>query len=115
MNTYYLYNSDKPNKKYFVEFVNKDTARIKRIYFGAIRPNGIPYEAYIDHKNEERKNRYLARHKANEDWTKPSPGFFSRWILWNKPSLTASIKDINQRFNIKIINKTKQKIKIDVV
>jgi hypothetical protein len=37
-----------------------------------------------------------------EDWNNPSPGFFSRWLLWNKPSLKASIKDTEKRFNIKI-------------
>jgi len=109
MNTYYLYNSDKPNKKYFVEFVNKDTSRIKRIYFGAIKPDGTPYSDMLDHNDEERKKRYIARHKGmNEDWTRPSPGFFSRWLLWNTNKLTTSIKDTNERFNIKIINKTKQ-------
>ena len=49
--------------------------------------------------------RYLERHKNNENWGKTgisSAGFWARWILWNKPSLSASIKDVEKRFKIKI-------------
>ena len=54
---------------------------------------------YTKHKNPERKNRYIDRHKKHENWNDPkTAGFYSRWILWNKPSLTASIKDVNDRF-----------------
>ena len=39
----------------------------------------------------------------NENWNDPTTaGFFSRWITWNKPTLTESLKDTNKRFkNIK--------------
>jgi hypothetical protein len=42
---------------------------------------------------------------VNENWTKSglrTAGFLSRWILWNKPTILASIKDVEDRFNIKI-------------
>lgn len=110
--TFFLYKSDKPEKKYFVEFENPKTGRLNKIYFGAIRPNGVPYEAFIDHKDEERKARYLKRHKGmGENWNNPysGAGYWSRWILWNKSSLQASINDTKERFDIKIINKTKNK------
>lgn len=110
----YLYKSDKPAKKYYIEYTTNE-GNTKKIYFGAIRPNGIPYEAFIDHKNEDRKNRYIKRHQSRENWNELSPGMLSRFLLWNKPSLTASIKDTNERFNIKIINKTKQNNKTKVL
>jgi hypothetical protein len=60
---------------------------------------------YIHHKDPERRKRYVARHKARENWSKSgmkSAGFWSMWILWNKPSLSASIADMQRRFGIKI-------------
>ena len=56
------------------------------------------------HINEDRKNRYIDRHKKNENWNDPTTaGFLSRWILWNKPTITESIRDTKRRFkNINI-------------
>jgi hypothetical protein len=73
----------------------------KTIQFGA---NG--YDDYTIHKDSERKERYVERHKHRENWTKSglyTAGFWSRWLLWNKPSLRASIKDTEQKFNLRII------------
>jgi hypothetical protein len=56
---------------------------------------------FTKHKDEERKELYLARHKKNEDWEKPmTPGSLSRYILWNKPTLKASIADYKKRFDL---------------
>jgi hypothetical protein len=102
-NILYLFESDKPNKKYMVYFINPKTGRPKKVYFGAIKPNGKPYEDFTTHKDPERKMRYLKRH-AKEDWNDlTKAGAWSRYILWNKPTLDASIKDMNKRFDIKII------------
>ena len=90
-----LRKSNKPNKKFMVTIDGKKT-----IHFGA---KGM--SDFTIHKDPKRKERYIARHKARENWTKSgikSAGFFSRWILWNKPSLRDSIKDTEKRFNIKI-------------
>jgi hypothetical protein len=106
MQTFYLYKSDKPTKKFYVEFINPDTGRQKRVYFGGIKPNGVPYEAYIDHKDEERKKRYINRHKDREDWDDLfMPGTWARFLLWGEPTLRESITDMKKRFNIKIIKK----------
>ena len=46
----------------------------------------------------ERKERYVARHK-NDHYTNPLyPSFYSTNLLWNKKTLTDSIKDTNNRF-----------------
>jgi len=56
---------------------------------------------FTKHKSEERKKLYLDRHKANEDWNDPmTPGALSRWILWNKKTLKASIADFKKRFKL---------------
>ena len=57
------------------------------------------------HKDPERKDRYINRHKKNEHWDDPkTAGFYSRWILWNKPTLKQSVDDLNKRYkNINFI------------
>ena len=92
-----LQKSTNPDKKYMVRIGEKT------VHFGS---NG--YEDYTTHKSHSRYLRYKSRHKSRENWGKSglkSAGFWSRWILWNKPSLRESIKDTEKRFNIKIIYK----------
>ena len=99
MDDFYLEKSDDPKKKYMVSYINQDTGRLNTIKFGAKGMND--YTITGDNKAKER---YLKRHSGmGEDWTDPeTAGFFSRWLLWNKKSLKASIKDTEKRFNIKI-------------
>lgn len=53
------------------------------------------------HKDEDRKERYLKRHEKNENWKDPmTPGALSRWVLWNKTTLKASIDDFKKRFKL---------------
>ena len=54
---------------------------------------------FTKHKDPERKERYINRHKKNEDWNDPkTAGFYARHILWNKTILQASVSDINKKF-----------------
>ena len=61
---------------------------------------------FTKHKNTYRKEIYKDRHKNDEDWSKygaKSAGFYSKYVLWNKPTLKASIDDINKMFkNVKV-------------
>ena len=89
-----LKKSNKPDKKWMV------TIEGKTIHFGA---KGM--SDYTIHKDKERMLRYTGRHQKRENWTKSgikTAGFWSKWLLWNKPSLLASKKDIERRFNVKI-------------
>ena len=91
MKIYFPYKSDKPDKKYYII-----TKSGKKIFFGA-----AGYSDMTQHKNEERKNRYILRHERNENWTKSgidTAGFWSRWLLWNKPTIKESYEDIKKRF-----------------
>ena len=55
---------------------------------------------YTKHKDAERKERYVNRHKKNEDWSNPkTAGFYAKHVLWNKPTLQASVADLNKKFN----------------
>ena len=91
MKYYFPYPSDKPEKKYYI--ITKDN---KRVYFGQASASD-----FTKHKNEERKNLYISRHKKNEDWGKSgidTAGFWSRWLLWNKPTIKESYQDIKRKF-----------------
>ena len=73
----------------------------KTLHFGA---KGM--SDFTKHTNVERKQRYVNRHKPNEDWTSSglkAAGFYAKHILWNKPTLQSSVKDLNNKFsNIKV-------------
>ena len=86
-----------PGKKFDVVLAD-DSGKQHTIRFGA-----AGYEDYTTHKDPKRRERYLLRHKAREDWTRSgilTPGFWSRWILWNLPTLEASLADVRRRFQL---------------
>jgi hypothetical protein len=61
---------------------------------------------YTKHRDQKRKQLYLARHRKRENWTKSgirTAGFWSRWLLWNKQSLHASKQDVQRRFGVKFV------------
>ena len=81
--------SSRKDKKFQAVIDNNRT-----VHFGA---RGM--SDFTLHKNAERKDKYINRHQKNEDWTDPqTAGFYAKNILWNKPTIQASIKDTNQRF-----------------
>ena len=72
--------------------------KIKTVHFGA-----SSYTDYIKSGgDDERKKRYIARHSnGTEDWNNyMTAGSLSRWVLWNLPTLQASIKDYKKKFNL---------------
>lgn len=96
-NVVILEKSKNSTKKYAVKVGNKT------VNFGA-----KGYSDFTIHKDVDRMHRYENRHKSRENWTKSgikTAGFWSKWILWNKPSLNASIKDTERRFGIRIIKR----------
>ena len=93
--SYQLLKSTRPSKKYSIR-----SPVGKAIHFGA---NGS--EDYTTHKDTARKQNYINRHAKREDWTETglqTAGFWSRWLLWNKPSIKESVEDIEKTFSIKI-------------
>ena len=85
--------SKRTDKKYTATFIVNN--RIKRVHFGA---NGM--SDYTRHKDTARKQRYIKRHQKRENWNDPTTaGALSRWILWNKPTLRASIADYKKSLN----------------
>jgi len=93
-----------PNKKWDAKFVYPN-GNEKVVPFGArknVNGKWVDMSDFTKHKNVTRKQRYLNRHSGmGEHWNKPdTPGALSKWILWNKPTLKASISDFKKRFKL---------------
>lgn len=75
--------SNKSGKKYMI-ILRKNGKKVKTIHFGA-----TGYEHYTSgHLNEERKKRYMDRHRNNENWNnEKTAGFYAYHILWKYKSL----------------------------
>jgi hypothetical protein len=88
--------STKTDKKFMAVFINLNTEKTKTVHFGSSGMND-----YTITGDKEAKIRYLARHKPRETWDNPvTRGSLARWILWNKPTIKASIADFKKRFNL---------------
>lgn len=89
-----LRKSPKPTKKWRVLFSDG-----KYVDFGA-----RGYSDYTIHEDPERMKRYLKRHGGmGETWTKNglyTAGFWSRWLLWSKPSLFEAKQLMSSRFGL---------------
>jgi hypothetical protein len=89
--TYYPYPSTDTTTKYFII-----TNTGRKIRFGR-----KGYEDFTIHKDEARKRNYIIRHQKRENWGKSginTAGFWSRWLLWNLPTIESSYEDIKKRF-----------------
>ena len=88
--------SHKKEKKWDAVFEYPDGHQ-KVVPFGA---KGM--SDYTKHKDKTRKQRYLNRHSGmGEHWKKPdTAGALSRWVLWNKPTFRASLKDFKKKFHL---------------
>ena len=89
--------STKEGKKLMAVFSYPETTRTKTIHFGS-----AGMDDYTIKKDKAQKQRYLDRHRKRENWNLPdTAGALSRWILWNKETREASIRDYKKRFNLK--------------
>lgn len=63
------------------------------------------YSDYTIHKNKERMERYLGRHRKRENWTRSgrfTAGFWSRWLLWSRPSFKSALSQTQKILGQKI-------------
>ena len=84
--------SDKPDKKYAAYFSDGTVT-----HFGA-----KGYSDFLHHHDTERRERYIKRHKVNEDFNKPkTAGSLSLHILWGPTtSFRENIRIFKKRFNL---------------
>ena len=102
-----LSKSSKKDKKYMIKHENKTT------HFGSAGMrdytliNKKSSQYYLPNKEDREKVKkpYKSRH-SNYSLASPyTAGSLSMFLLWNKPTLSASIKDYEKRYNVKIINR----------
>jgi len=102
-----LSKSSKKDKKYMIKHENKTT------HFGSAGMrdytliNKKSSQYYLPNRDDREKVRkaYKSRH-SNYSLASPyTAGSLSMFLLWNKPTLSASIKDYEKRYNVKIINR----------
>ena len=88
--------STSSGKKMMAVFYDTTKKKVKTTHFGA-----SGYEDYTTHGDLQRKQNYLSRH-SNENWNDyMTAGSLSRYLLWNKPTIKASIDDYISRFKLK--------------
>lgn len=74
-----------------------DNGRSKTIHFGA---KGY-YDYTMPPHDKNRRDNYIKRHAPREDFNNPlTAGALSRWILWNKTTIDASIRDFCRRYDL---------------
>lgn len=84
----------KPPKKWMAVF--EKNGKTYHRWFGA---HG--YEDYTMHKDRERRERYRNRHLKDLRTKDPMrAGYLSYFVLWNKTSLEASLKDYKRRLDV---------------
>jgi len=91
-----LTESNKYPKKLMAVF-RLDNGRNRTVHFGDRR-----YGDYLQHHSKERRDRYLERHMAREDWTIPDKaGTLSAFILWGaSTNLLKNIMTFKKHFNV---------------
>lgn len=86
------------SKKYSAEFeIVKPSGKIskKTTKFGAAGMSD-----FTIHKDTDRRERYISRHKKDLKTGNPTrAGYLSMYVLWNKPSFSASVTDYKRRLN----------------
>ena len=84
-----------PDKKYDAFF--ETDGRTKKVSFGA---RGM--SDYTQHHDKERRQRYLDRHRANENWNQPdTAGSLSKHLLWGEStSFRENLSAFKRKFNL---------------
>ena len=93
-----LSRSPNPEKKWRVRLYDASEDKEAHVDFGA-----KGYDDFTIHGDNKRKMNYIARHSAREDWKRSgllTAGFWSRWVLWNLPTIEASLADTLKRFDL---------------
>lgn len=86
-----LQKSNRKDKRYMVQLQTPDGNRT--IHFGSPR-----HDNFTTHKDPKRRELYIARHMKRERWDDPTtPGFWSRWLLWEEPHLLDAMKSLERK------------------
>lgn len=96
---------DRDGTHKFVAVVPTTDGSSKQVHFGR-----TGYSDYTKHKDKMRMGRYLVRHRKRENWTRSgryTAGFWSRWLLWSRPSFRGALKQTEKILGQRIIFRAK--------
>lgn len=86
--------STRKHKRYVAVFHDGDGYR--SVHFGDNR-----YEAYVDHHDKDRRQRYRMRHQNDNIYDPMSPGCLSWYILWgNSTDIYENIRTYRTQFDV---------------
>ena len=87
----YISESTRPGKKWTAQTEGHCT-----VHFGQ---RGA--DDYTIHRDEAARQAYIARHGSKENWGRTgvmTPGWLSRYLLWEKPSLDEAIAAASRKY-----------------
>jgi len=92
-----LLKSKVDGKRYTAIFYDEKRSKIKTVHFGLKGGS-----TYIDHKDDDIKQAWIARHSVTGDWTKPdTASSLAYHLLWSKTTLSASYNAYIKKFGLK--------------
>ncbi len=98
--------SSNPQKKF--DAIVRSRVGEKIVRFGA-----RGYDDFTTHRDNARRRRYIQRHRKNEIWSLRegvfTSGFWSRWLLWEEPSLNEAIKSLTRKFKSLHVSRHRRK------
>ena len=94
--------STRKDKKFMAQFKDASGRRIKTTHFGGAGcMDFIKYSKLDPTHAKQKRLQYIKRHRVRESWRDPTAaGTLSRYILWEKPTLNASLKKYRMMFRL---------------
>ena len=93
-----------PNKKFTIILYHADDGKKRK----TLQIGQAGAEDFTLGASETKKNSYIKRHQARENHGISgitTRGFWAKNLLWNQPTITESIKDIEKKFDVDIVYK----------
>ena len=102
-----LSKSSKKDKKYMIKHDNKTThfGQAGARDFTLINKKSSQFYLPKKEDREKVKANYKSRHSTYSLSSPYTAGSLSMFLLWNKPTLSASIKDYEKRYKVNVINR----------
>ena len=95
MKLLYVEKSERPAKKWKATF-EKDNGKLKATHFGSAGMDDFTLTG-----DKDARARYWRRHHKDLNTNDPTrAGYLSLFLLWNKSTLEASIKDFKETFDL---------------
>ena len=95
----YIQKSNIEGKKWKAQFIGD---KKKTVHFG--QAGALDYTKHKKADRDARRESYLARHGSYENWEKDgvmTPGWLSRWLLWEKPTMKEAMVKASRKAGMK--------------